>query len=66
MNRLQWRILAGVSGLVVCAFFIYFFKDRLEKIIVILIGAALAMAVAEIYQVYWKKSIKKIEYDISN
>ena len=47
MNSLQWRILAGVSGLVVCALFIYFFKDRWEKIVVILIGAALAMAVAE-------------------
>lgn len=47
MNRLQLRILAVVSGLVVCALFIYFFKYRLDKLPVILIGAALAMIVAE-------------------
>jgi uncharacterized membrane protein YjjP (DUF1212 family) len=48
MNRKQWAILAVVSGLIVCALFIFLFKDRLDKIVVILIGAAVGMIVAEV------------------
>ena len=48
MNRKQLAILAVVSGLIVASLFMYFFKDRLDKIPTILIGAALGMIVAEV------------------
>jgi Na+/melibiose symporter-like transporter len=55
MNKKQWAILAVVSGLLVCTLFIIFFKDRLDKIVVILIGAALGMTVAEVIRFFGRR-----------
>ena len=55
MNSKQWAVLAVVSGIVVCILFIYLFKERLDKIVVILIGAALAFVVAEVISFIGRK-----------
>lgn len=57
MKRIHVKIVAVTSGLVVCGLFIYFFKDGLDKLPVILIGAALAMVVAEGIKFIGKKMI---------
>ena len=57
MNRKQLNIVALVSGLVVCSVFILFFRDRLDRLPVILIAAALALAVYEGIRFFGRKMI---------
>ena len=55
LEQKTMAILAVVSGLLVCRLFIIFFKDRLDKIVVILIGAALGMTVAEVIRFFGRR-----------
>ena len=57
MTRKQLVLLAVVSGLLVATLFMYFFKDRLDKIPTILIGAALGMVVAEVIIFIGKRNL---------
>ena len=64
MKKKQLAILAVVSGLIVCGLFMYFFRSRMNKIVLILLSAAAGMLVAEVIIFVGRKKINR--NDISN